>query len=551
MTRVRVFLSMRPWANPVHSVAASATRLRQALIFLLLASGIALQLRQYLANRSLSLDESFLALNIIHRPLSALFRPLDFNQGAPPVFLMAQKLVVLVLGKDEHSLRLVPLMAACLSVVLFAFLANRVLNRRVAPVGVALFILSSPLIYYASANKPYSTDVLVSVFAYWLILKLQFDKATHVLAFASFAAIASWISFPALFTVLGISATVAGRSLSKRRWEAGIPGFVAGGACVLSFTLLYYLSVQKLGHLQASLAGRPGVFIGTTSSSTSGLLDVAGNVRYVTGIGNLVVFGHDLEKPITVAVLLFCVTGFLSLLRRNTETAVILVASIPFLGFAAYAHKYPLLGRTLLFLLPTILLLLAEGLGVAAKMARPFFGRSLVAFVAAAIFVSTAVEPLKHISVPRSEEDMKPVMAYLAHHQRPNDTLYIYYPSQYGFRYYLECSCAPRVVLDAYLSHLWPAKFAAGGREQYAPTLESIPPRFLVARFRDRDPHSYRSDFLKLRGRRRVWILFSDIPASSRETLSQELDSLGRLSATFRGGPDESSAVVHLYNFAQ
>ena len=48
-----------------------------------IAWGIVLRLVPYLVNRSLWLDESMLALNIIHRSFAGLWAPLDFNQGAP------------------------------------------------------------------------------------------------------------------------------------------------------------------------------------------------------------------------------------------------------------------------------------------------------------------------------------------------------------------------------------------------------------------------------------------------------------------------------------
>src|SRR5207244_11823416 len=59
--------------------------------------------------RSLWLDEALLALNIVRRPLSGMFRPLDYNQGAPVGFLLLEKLVTHAFGNGELSLRLIPL----------------------------------------------------------------------------------------------------------------------------------------------------------------------------------------------------------------------------------------------------------------------------------------------------------------------------------------------------------------------------------------------------------------------------------------------------------
>jgi hypothetical protein len=61
------------------------------LPLILILIGIALRLAQYMANRSLWLDESCLALKILHRSLGQLLEPLDYGQAAPLAFLMVEK----------------------------------------------------------------------------------------------------------------------------------------------------------------------------------------------------------------------------------------------------------------------------------------------------------------------------------------------------------------------------------------------------------------------------------------------------------------------------
>jgi hypothetical protein len=534
-----------------HLIKVLSRRSQDVLVYGFVTAGVALQLRQYLANKSLSLDESFLALNIINRPFTALFHPLDFNQGAPPVFLAVQKIVETTFGSREYSLRLVPLIAACTAIGVFPFLARQVLDRRAVPVGVALFVLSDPLIRYSSTNKQYSTDVAMVVLIYWLIMRYRhrLDEPLVVSSLATFAAFAPWLSFPSLLIVLGVSTTLAGRVLATRSWRTGVPGFAIGGACLLSLVAVYFIAVRQLSHLQASFGGNTSAYLGGSSGSLD-VMATAGKLRYVAGISHLAVFGFDIEKAVALAVTCFCLIGFAGLFRRDREMVVILVSPVPFLILAAFAQKYPLLSRTLLFLLPVIVLLLAQGIIVAMSAARRLLWRALILLAAVAIGISIANQPLQHLLAPRTEEEMKPVMTYLARHQRATDALYIYYPSPYGFRYYLQCSCAPDTIKLAYSRGLWPAQFAPGGRAQYAPAIHSTPPNFLIAKFRDRDPHSYVPDLKRLRGRRRVWILYSDIPTDKRRILLDELNHFGSRKASFRGGPDESSAVVQLYDFA-
>ncbi len=90
----------------------------------LVALGIILRLRQYLANRSLWLDEAMLALNIIHKDFGELVGKLDYEQGAPLGFILLEKLAATLIGDGERALRLLPLLAGCASLVLFSFLPN-------------------------------------------------------------------------------------------------------------------------------------------------------------------------------------------------------------------------------------------------------------------------------------------------------------------------------------------------------------------------------------------------------------------------------------------
>ena len=109
------------------------------LLVALVGFGIVLRVAQYLSDRSLWLDEALLALNIIDRPPSELLGPLDFNQAAPPAFLLLERWVGEIFGYSELALRAIPLLAGIGSVVVFAWLARRLLTPVAALLAVLLF----------------------------------------------------------------------------------------------------------------------------------------------------------------------------------------------------------------------------------------------------------------------------------------------------------------------------------------------------------------------------------------------------------------------------
>lgn len=531
----------------------TSRRTAVGLSFGLIALGIALQLRQYLANVSLSLDESFLAVNLLRRSFGRIFQTLDFNQGAPPVFLALQKTAVATIGKEEYALRLVPLLAACLAVVLFPSLARHVLDGRawLALFATWLFVLSDPLIAYSSLNKQYSTDVAAMVGGYWLVFRAR-DSLAEQRALAPlvvYAIVVPWISFPSLFLLAAIALILAARGLYRGDWRAGVPGLFVGAVSLVSGVGVYLVSIRRLGHLQASL-GKANAFIANGDSGGIGIGSIAGKVRYVAGFEHVVVSGYDVARIAAALAALLLLAGVISLARRDPESVLLLVVPGLLMLAAAAAGKYPLLGRTMLFLLPAIVLLAAHGAGVlTSRELRPWLRRAGIA-VCAVVAAAVAIAPLKHLGTVRTEEELKPVLAYLAAHQQARDTLYVYYPSQYGLAYYLSCGCAPSAVRHAYAQGLWPARPGAGGVAQYAPALRSAPPRLVVQTFHGRDPHAYAASLRRLRGRRRVWVLFSDIPRSKRAALVDELDRLGRRLQMVRGGPDASSAVLALYDLS-
>src|SRR6476661_11065301 len=101
---------------------SAADILRPWIPWLIVAAGIALRCSQYSFDRSLFLDEAFVATNIAHRSVAELCQPLEFDQRAPAGFLAGVKLATLALGRSDLVLRLLPLISGIVSVVLFPVL---------------------------------------------------------------------------------------------------------------------------------------------------------------------------------------------------------------------------------------------------------------------------------------------------------------------------------------------------------------------------------------------------------------------------------------------
>jgi hypothetical protein len=532
---------------PRRSVRTTVARL--ALVGVV-SLGVGLRLEQLLANRSLSLDESLLALNLIHRSPLDVLRQLDFNQSAPPLFLTVQKVDVLAFGKTETALRLFPFVCGVMALCLFPFLARRVCNGTTAVlVATGFFAVSDAAIAYSALDKQYEVDVAAVVLLCYIALHAERTLSSYLKTLGvSFAgALILWFSFPAVFVAAGIVATLIARSILIRASKETAMAALIGLSWLVSFGGIYAVSRSGVRDLQHSFSSTSGVFVGS-GDSRGGALDHVGSFRYVLGIPRLLVFGpFHLGQILTACTLVFCVVGAIVLFEKKRVVAAMLISPLPFLMAASALHKYPLLPRTLLFVLPMILLLLASGIETTLQRAPGRLIEKVIMLGVVALGVAVLGLALYHAVRPRSSEEMKPILRHLAKEQRSTDTLYVFPYAQYAFRYYLECGCIDATVRQAESKGIWPFRPAPGGPEQSAPALVSARPRLIIGEYRGRAPSSYSVDLRALQNSRRAWILLSDLPRRDRDSLVDELNKFGTRITSFRGGPAESSAVVYLY----
>src|SRR3954468_4609931 len=120
--------------------------------------GIGLRLVPWARNPPVWQDEAALVLNVIHLDFADYFGPLIHHQAAPPLFLVMERLALLTLGDSEAALRLPVLLLGCVSLVLFASLARRVLDPVPAAVAAGLFAVSDRLIWHAGEVNAYGAD---------------------------------------------------------------------------------------------------------------------------------------------------------------------------------------------------------------------------------------------------------------------------------------------------------------------------------------------------------------------------------------------------------
>src|SRR5262249_9142927 len=115
---------------------------------------------------------------------------------------------------------------------------------------------------------------------------------------------------------------------------------------------------------------------------------------------------------------------------RARELALLL-SPLPFVLLASGLHKYPFGDRLVLFLVPSVLLLIAAGAEqVRARTAAvfPFLGTAFVGL----LFLAPVLASGGKLLQPGRGDELRPALGYLRDHRQKDDLIYIYTTSWPG-----------------------------------------------------------------------------------------------------------------------
>ena len=196
--------------------------------------------------------------------------------------------------------------------------------------------------------------------------------------------------------------------------------------------------------------------------------------------------------------------------------------------FAAYLQKYPFNGRLVLFLIPFFILLIGEGT-VAIRRVSP---NKILRKVSTLILILLLVPPIGTAAYlifdPYTKQEIKPVLGYMRSHQQLGDTIYVHERAEYQFKYYA----------NRY-------EYQEGDYILGIDDLDRQDGQGISAI----EWRRYTSDFEKLRGKQRVWILLSHMRRweDEQERVLAYLDGIGKRIDAF----EKDGAFVYLYDFSQ
>src|SRR5262249_50289137 len=116
-------------------------------------------------NRQLYRDEADLKENLVGLAFYDFHTPLVKWQLAPPGFLAAERLLILLPLPFKLAARLLPFTCSLVSMFLMRSVARRYLSAAAIPLSVGLFALTDWILYYSVEIKQYSSDVALTLMA--------------------------------------------------------------------------------------------------------------------------------------------------------------------------------------------------------------------------------------------------------------------------------------------------------------------------------------------------------------------------------------------------
>lgn len=501
---------MQPGDSPSHLIT-------KAFTISLTAVGIFLRLYNYFVNRSFWMDEAWLALNITDRTFSGLLKPLIYRQGAPIGFLLIQKATITIFGNYDYTLRLFPILVGIAAVPLMYQVTKRYSTGYAPILSLGIFAFIEQLIYYSSEMKQYSSDVFATVVLLLFACRCFGDVKQHtqphktLVPLGVAGLVALWLSHPSVFILAGTFIALGLQFIkNKARREIKWLFFIAA-LWGLNLVLQYFVSLRTLAANNALLDFWQNSFMPMPPWNNPSWFYTHALIGLINDTTSL---------PTTLITIALLSVGCISITIRKWQLGFIFIAPF-FLALGASAlHKYPYGGRMVLFTVPLMIFLLAEGIErIRAWLLtrNRFISVGSIVVLSVYLLYQPVIAAIQNVYSPKLGEHIKPVLSYLSQNRQAKDLLYIYYGAKAAYMYY-----AP-------FYHLEKVEAVIG----------------IASRT---EPDEYLREIDQYQGNRQVWFLFShncaECSVNEESYFINYLDEIGVLKKRFIA----EGASVYLYN---
>lgn len=448
----------------------SHLRSRRWWLLAIVVVGVALRAFYFSSDTSLWGDEAAVARNLRDGSYADLVRPLRGGQHAPYLHLVAEKALFDAWGVNERALRFPAFAASIVALVLFPVFAGRIASSFAVLAGTALFALSPALVRYAAELKPYSGDVAAAIIA-GLIATKVFEAGysrRSVAILAVVGALLLWVSYGVAFVLCAVGVTLfVDRVRAKDRTAiAGL--MVVAGTWAASFAGVYWTTAR---HSAGSAALADFWHYAFAPFPPASAWDVRRSIELFFSP-----FVNPMELSGAAIGAALAIFGLASLWRRDIRFAALCGLPILVTFAASAADAYPFATRLILFLMPFMTVLVAEGIATV-QSALP--GGATRAALTAIVLAGPVVQLNEVLEAPE-RSGVRDTLSAMAERSTSDAAVYVYYKAQASF-------------------------------DVYADQLGDRPPRLVNGSDDVREDDRVTRDLAQLDGLARVWFLFSEV----------------------------------------
>ena len=206
-----------------------------------IAGGIATSIYMNWVNRSLWLDEAYLAYSFSKRSFFQLWNgPLEYMQSAPLGWLYFEKCFAVLFGNTEFVLRICSILGFVLTIVVLYCLLKQLSVTPVFCLSACAFYANIPFILkYSNVFKPYIFDGFVVLLAI-LVFHLYEQNRIRTWVLTLVWAVSIWFSTPVCFFEGGLLLSAGILCLIERDMRRLKVLISIGIAIVVSFAVCYF-----------------------------------------------------------------------------------------------------------------------------------------------------------------------------------------------------------------------------------------------------------------------------------------------------------------------
>jgi len=423
--------------SPAHDESSLLGR-RVFLAAALLVFMVGAAMRLYdLGARSLRVDEAWVACKVIQTDLAdVIFDQGEFHYTYPTGFGVLVHLFYRAFGRGEAALRLFPSLSSIAAIVLFFYLARRLMGRAGALISMSTFAFSYWGVIYGRDLKQYSSDILLTIAATLVADRLVEKRdAARWLAFAACAVLGVWFSQTLVFVLPGLFLAILLVMRREKSWRGFAALCGSGLLTAASFGASYWFFIRKAAS-NVLLESWDDFF-----ADTSGLLPL---LKWTIGrLWSYIVY-FFFPQPFFLVAAILALLGLIFLARRNRVNLLYLLSPFVMVYIASLLHRYAFGGeRVSLFLLPLVILMVSGGMEWLRSLVSQ--KRRWVANAGLALLTVGYAYPAFDVSFvhPVRVEEARPVVGKIQQLLAPEDTIYVYNHGRFAFDYYYQGPRAP------------------------------------------------------------------------------------------------------------